>query len=125
MRRRKLESGILDAGRPAEAGVHPAAMKVVPLAPTPPTPPEHEPEPNESNDLGPCLAQLAADIETGLAEKVTRPLVDLKDAIEQLDNDRLTEAADQVSSSIDTAAEKINRALYAVADAIREAGRGK
>jgi hypothetical protein len=123
MRRRKLESGILDAGRPAAAGFYPGGSG--PLAPTPPTPPEHEPEPNESNDLGPCLAQLAADIETGLAEKVTRPLVDLKDAIEQLDNDRLTEAADQVSSSIDTAAEKINRALYAVADAIREAGRGK
>jgi hypothetical protein len=123
MRRRKLESGILDAGRPAEAGVHPGGSG--PLAPTPPTPPEHEPEPNESNDLGPCLAQLAADIETGLAEKVTRPLVELKEAVDGLDNDRLTEAADQVSSSIDAGVEKLSRALYAVADAIREAGRGK
>jgi hypothetical protein len=125
MRRRKLESGILDAGRPAEAGVHPAAMKVVPLAPAPPDQPGQEPEPNESNDLGPCLAQLAADIETGLAEKVTRPLVELKEAVDGLDNDRLTEAADQVSSSIDAGVEKLSRALYAVADAIREAGRGK
>jgi hypothetical protein len=122
MRRRKLEAGILDAGRPAEAGIHPAEMKIVPLAPAPP---EQEPEPNESNDLGPCLAQLASDLEGAMYEKVTRPLVELKDAVDDLDKDLVSDAADLIGSSIDAGVEKLCRALYAVADAIREAGRGR